>query len=711
MGASLFGDAYRDAPLADRMRPRSLDEFFGQAHLIGPGSLLRRAIQGDRLGSIILAGPPGSGKTTLARIIANTTSGRFCSLNAVLSGIPAIRDAIDAARASLDSEGRKTILFVDEVHRWNKAQQDALLPWVENGTVILIGATTENPYFEVNNALVSRSRVFQLKSLGEAELMEVARAALRDEERGYGKWQVEFEENALEHLVFVAGGDARSLLNALELAVETGAEPWPAPPGSTIRISLAVAEESIQKRAVLHDRDGDSHYDIASAFIKSIRGSDPDAALYWAARMVHGGEDPRFIFRRLLISAAEDVGLACPEAIGTVNACAQAYERVGMPEGQYHLAMAVLFLSTAPKSGSLSAYFDALKVVESGRGEVPAHLKSSTKTGMTEGQEYLYPHNYRGNWVAQQYLPESLQGRVFYKPGDQGYEAGIRELVLERRRLVLEKDDAVFSALREALPDILKPQNAESFLILGETDGALSHEILRLCPQGEHIIVAARGVSYEKLSASFEDYSPGQRPRLIAGEGKVIPGELEGAAKAGPISLIAYSLLKKMDAFMPILKDIAAGSQAAGSQAASRQVGQLPASRIIFIERAPSGMGVLPGLLGDGLDEALVEKFSMADRNFYEAMPGTEDELAAIIADIGLEAGESVKIEKSYERKISADEIEHWLSSASSYGKSMARHLNDDELAILRERLKERVSAKTVSWPFTWLFCSSQKEA
>ena len=351
-------------PLAARMRPRNLDEYIGQDHIVGKGRLLRRAIAADQLTSVIFYGPPGTGKTTLARVIANHTKSNFITLNAVLTGVADIRTAIKNADDFFKLYNRRTILFVDEVHRWNKAQQDALLPWVENGTIILIGATTENPFFEVNKALVSRSRVFQLKALTKEDLTKAAKMALTDVERGYGHWKVEFEKGALEHLVDTANGDARSLLNALELAVETTPEKWnpdgriPEPAyGSTIYISKETAEESIQKKVVLYDRDGDYHYDIISAFIKSLRGRDPDAAMYWLARMIRAGEDPHFIFRRMLISACEDTGLADPYALGVVTACADAFDRVGLPEGRYHLAHAALYLATAPKSNSSMAFF------------------------------------------------------------------------------------------------------------------------------------------------------------------------------------------------------------------------------------------------------------------------------------------------------------------------------------------------------------------
>ena len=323
-------------PLAARMRPRNLDEYIGQDHIVGKGRLLRRAIAADQLTSVIFYGPPGSGKTTLARVIANHTKSNFITLNAVLTGVADIRESIKNAEDYFNLYSRRTILFVDEVHRWNKSQQDALLPWVENGTIILVGATTENPFFEVNKALVSRSRVFQLKPLTKEDLTKAATMALQDKERGYGRWKVTFEEGALEHLIETANGDARSLLNALELAVETTPEKWAPdtnpcvpPENSEIFISKETCEESIQKKVVLYDRDGDYHYDIISAFIKSLRGRDPDAALYWMARMMSAGEDPHFIFRRMLISACEDTGLADPNALTVVQSCAAAFDRIG----------------------------------------------------------------------------------------------------------------------------------------------------------------------------------------------------------------------------------------------------------------------------------------------------------------------------------------------------------------------------------------------
>ncbi len=430
----------RSQPLAYRMRPRTLDEYIGQDHIVGPGRLLRRSIQADQLSSVIFYGPPGTGKTTLARVIANTTKSHFSTINAVLSGVKELREEIDAAKRRLDLYGTRTILFVDEVHRWNKSQQDALLPWVENGTFILIGATTENPFFEVNAALVSRSRIFQLKPLTSEDLTAIAWQAIRDKDRGYGKLDVSFEDGALEHLVDVASGDARSLLNALELAVVTTPRD-----GDKVYITKETAEESIQRKAVLYDKEGDYHFDVISAFIKSLRGSDPDASLYWLAKMVYAGEDPRFIFRRMLISACEDVGLADPNAIVVVQADFAAFNSVGMPEGRYHLAHAALYLATAPKSNSEMGFFDALRAVEqeAAAAEVPNHLRDASRDakGFGHGEGYMYPHAYQDHWVAQQYLPNELQGKVFYNVGSIGYEKNIADLVNRRREIQLESVD------------------------------------------------------------------------------------------------------------------------------------------------------------------------------------------------------------------------------------------------------------------------------
>jgi putative ATPase len=428
----------REAPLAARMRPRDLEEFVGQEHIIGPGKLLRRAIETDRLfSSIILWGPPGTGKTTLAYIIANRTRSHFETISAVLAGVADLRNLVAAARERRLLYGQRTIVLIDEIHRWNKAQQDALLPHVEDGTIILIGSTTENPYFEVIGPLVSRSRIFQLRPLTDEEIVGLLRRALADPERGYGGRPIEVTEEALWHLARVAGGDARTALNALELAVESTA---PDEQG-IIRIDLEIAQDSIQRRALRYDRAGDEHYDTISAFIKSVRGSDPDAALYWLAKMLYAGEDPKFIMRRLLILAAEDIGLADPQAIVVTAACARALEWCGLPEAQYHLAEATLYLATAPKANSVGAYWKALAEIEQhGARPVPLYLRDASRDGaaLGHGRDYRYPHAFPDHWVAQRYLPEGVEGGWF-QPGDQGYERIIRQRMEEIRRRLEEE--------------------------------------------------------------------------------------------------------------------------------------------------------------------------------------------------------------------------------------------------------------------------------
>jgi len=440
-----------EAPLAARMRPRTLEEFVGQEEIVGEGRLLRRAIEADRLfSSIILWGPPGTGKTTLAMVIANLTKSHFVTLSAVLDGKARLREVVNDGTERRKLYNVRTILFVDEIHRWNKAQQDALLPHVENGTVTLIGATTENPYFEVINPLVSRSRVFQLRSLEDSHVRAILEHALVDEERGLGQYTVNVKKDAFAHLIKVAGGDARNALNALELAVES----TPPDKKGTIQITLQIAQESIQRRAVLYDKDGDSHYDTISAFIKSVRGSDPDAALYWLAKMLYAGEDPRFILRRLIILAGEDIGLADPMGIVVANSAAQAFDYIGLPEGIYPIVEATLYLATAPKSNTAMSYFKAYQLIEEeGKTEVPDHLKDGTRDAeaLGHGKEYQYPHAESDHFLPQQYLPKEVLGTYFYQPSTQGYEQGVTDR-LERWREAQRK--ALGITETEDIPDL-----------------------------------------------------------------------------------------------------------------------------------------------------------------------------------------------------------------------------------------------------------------
>lgn len=427
-------EADEGAPLAARMRPRTLDEYTGQELVVGPGTLLRRAIENDRLTSAIFWGPPGSGKSTLASVIARTTRAAFEDYSAVTSGVADVRKVIDRARERKRKEGRKTILFVDEIHRWNKAQQDALLPHVEDGTIVLIGATTENPYFEVNAPLISRSRIFRFERLSDDDIRNVVIHAATDEERGIGRLKVEVASDALDHLVLISGGDARNALNALESAALAAV-----PDADGIRrVTLELAEEGAQTRALHYDKQGDEHYDTISAFIKSVRGSDPDAAVYWLAKMLLAGEDPKFIARRLVILASEDIGNADPMGLVVANAAAQAVMFIGMPEAQLTLSQATTYLASAPKSNaSMLAVVRAKEDIEArGPSPVPMHLRDSNYPGgkkMGHGAEYLYPHDYPDSFVEQVYAPEGARSGPYYEPTVNGEEAAIKAR-LERWR-------------------------------------------------------------------------------------------------------------------------------------------------------------------------------------------------------------------------------------------------------------------------------------
>ena len=673
-------DQINSQPLAYRMRPRTLDEYIGQEHIIGKGRLLRRAIQADLLSSVIFYGPPGTGKTTLARVIANTTKSHFSTLNAVLSGVKELRYEIDMARDRLAHFSQRTILFVDEVHRWNKSQQDALLPWVENGTIILIGATTENPFFEVNKALVSRSRVFQLKKLTDDNLREIALQAINDKERGYGKFDVEFEEGALEHLVNVSGGDARSLLNALELAVETTPEHYPPQPGSKIFITKDTAEESIQQKAVLYDKEGDYHFDVISAFIKSLRGSDPDAALYWLSRMVAAGEDPRFIFRRMLISACEDIGLADPNAIVVVEADAAAFDRIGLPEGRFHLAHAALYLATCPKSNSTLAFFDALSDVEKEKDtEVPNHLKDASRDGegFGHGEGYMYPHSYKDHWVAQQYLPTALQGKVYYKPSNMGYEGKIREEVLEKREAQLEavgdelfvenltftpKDRKRDKWIERAIGDranilltltkrlysgIDVPRHG-NVLVLNASHGLMLYPLMKKNPEGSSIAQVKTKDQKDVIDHFSLDLEEILRPQVYVSNPKDVFDILEDGIKFSVIS--GRNILSRLSEDKSILPLLTSFLDEKGS--------------IALMESIPS----LSSRLSDFVSASKVkEKMKEAEREIYSlSNPLTawgKKELEEAVKSLCGEA-EIEYIDVKEERSVTKEALESWWTNS-----------------------------------------------
>ena len=418
----------KESPLAARMRPATLDEVVGQKHILGKGTLLYRAIKADKLGSLIFYGPPGTGKTTLAKVIANTTSARFEQLNATVAGKKDMEQVVQAAKDALGMYGKKTILFIDEIHRFNKSQQDYLLPFVEDGTILLIGATTENPYFEVNGALISRSRIFELKPLEKEDIKVLLRRAVTDREKGMGTYRAVAEEDALDFLADIAGGDARAALNAIELGILTTERAE----DGLIHITLDVAQECIQKRAVRYDKGGDNHYDTISAFIKSMRGSDPDAAIYYLARMLYAGEDIKFIARRIMICAAEDVGNADPQALQVAVSASLAAERIGLPEAKIILSQAAAYVACAPKSNAAcEAIFAAEAAVkEKGIFQVPAHLQDKHYSGaekLGRGLDYKYAHDYPNHYVKQQYLPDGMEDAVFYRPSENGYEKKIGE--------------------------------------------------------------------------------------------------------------------------------------------------------------------------------------------------------------------------------------------------------------------------------------------
>ena len=417
----------KESPLASRMRPTTLDEVVGQEHIIGPGKLLYRAIKADKLGSVIFYGPPGTGKTTLARVIANTTSAEFTQLNATTAGKKDMEEVVKEAQQRIGMYGKKTILFVDEIHRFNKGQQDYLLPFVEDGTLVLIGATTENPYFEVNGALISRSIIFELKPLEKEDIEKLLERAVTDPVKGLGTYNVVLDADAKEFLADIAGGDARAALNAIELGVlstERQAD-------GKIHIDLETASECIQKRVVRYDKTGDQHYDTISAFIKSMRGSDPDAAVYYLAKMLYAGEDIKFIARRIMICASEDVGNADPMALTVAVSASQAVERIGMPEAQIILSQAVTYVATAPKSNAAcNAIFDAMASVKRTKTTVPSHLQDAHYKGaqkLGHGIGYKYAHNYPHHYVEQQYLPDEIVGEKFYVPSENGHEKEIKE--------------------------------------------------------------------------------------------------------------------------------------------------------------------------------------------------------------------------------------------------------------------------------------------
>ena len=644
----------------------------------------------------------------------------------MLSGVKDIREAIATAQEQKGMYGNNTILFVDEVHRFNKAQQDALLPWVENGTVILIGATTENPYFEVNKALVSRSRIFQLKSLQSQDLYQVIEQCISDPNRGYGALDIQLVPKAVDHLVNVANGDARALLNALELAVETTR-----PDGENcIRITLEVAEESIQRRAVRYDKEGDAHFDTISAFIKSVRGSDPDAALYWLARMIYAGEDPRYIFRRLVILASEDIGLGDPHAVSVVTSCANAFDRVGMPEGRYPLAQATLYLATAPKSNSTMAFFDALAAVEREQeDDVPLHLRdpSRDKHSFGHGQGYLYPHSYREHWVEQQYLPSSLQGRVFYQPSDQGYEADIRQQVERRREAQLA---ALVDGVGVALPEVLtfspKDPGAEQWLQrtlsqagerLGEVrdrlfalttierhhvilnlntrTGLLTWEAVRRVPEGG-VYAWVQNEAYAQAFLEQAERLPELRRPTVLTSGREI-GEVRFDRIIGRNVLMAKedkaAAVQKM---VPLLRPEGAIALAETIHCHTQRLYKL-------VDAASFSKRLYKDLVK--AEEAIYKDDADPMVNW------TEEDLLPLFAEAGFKA--EIQVEQtSTMLPITAKTLERWFSigrEKPSYGDRLSAVLSTKDIEKVRQVFTQQLQGKKVKWGGAIAFVTARR--
>lgn len=723
----------KESPLANRMRPRSLDEYVGQSHIVGPGRLLRRAIQADQLSSLIFYGPPGTGKTTLAMVIANSTESHFITINAVLAGVKQIREAIETALERRNLYGQRTTLFVDEVHRWNKAQQDALLPHVENGTIILIGATTENPYFEVNKSLVSRSRIFQLKPLTEEDLKAIARQALADEERGYGRLKIVLHEDALEHLVNVANGDARGVLSGLELAVTT----TPPDKEGVIHIDLAVAEESIQKRAVLYDKDGDAHYDTISAFVKSLRGSDPDAALYWMAKMVYAGEDPRFIFRRMAIFASEDVGMADPNAITVVISCWQSFERIGLPEGRFPLSHAALYLATAPKSNTTLAFFDALGVVEKEQeAEVPNPMRDGNRDseGFGHGKGYLYPHAYRDHWVAQQYLPTSLQGKMFYEPSDQGYEASIRAQVAQRREAqlaaMLESEDhrlelaeiltnsptdrrkeawlqrtiagqgELLSQVREALFEQAQLLRHHLVLDVEAGTGLLTWEAVRRAPEGGVWAISSDDKSGEALRQQAERLPEVERPSILIGQVE----ELDYLLRLRGEDELAFDRILGRNLYSRLGDDFTLSMETARKRLVDN-------GRLCFSQNIPQrGQRLYELVDWQEHTESFYNKVKMAEEAIYndlndDLVNWNEGMVQTGVAEAGFTQIDVTLLRLQQEQRIDSAQIDRWFSTKTSdngrlsYGQRLREEgLHKKEVTAVATLYRKQLLNQTVAW-------------
>lgn len=691
------------------MRPSTFDDVLGQTHLTAPGSLFRTSVESDHVTSIIFFGPPGTGKTTLARLIARYTHAQFQELNAVFSSVQHLRDIIKTAQEQHEYYNRSTIIFIDEIHRWNKAQQEALLPWIENGTITLIGATTQNPFFELTQALLSRLQLFELYPLEKEHLFKALERALNDTEHGYGTYTISIEQEAAQFLVNHAGYDVRVVYNALEWIVETYSLK------NTV-ITNAMVQAALQKKAILYDRDGDYHYDYASAFIKSIRGSDPDAALFWASSMLEGGEDPQFIFRRMLIAAAEDIGLADPAAIQIVTSCAEAFDRVGMPEGWYFISEAVLYCATAPKSNSCGAIFRARERVKSSNYTVPMELRDTSRDGsvLNHGSGYTYPHDYTGHWIPHSYMPRELFNNFFYTPSRIGFEKTrfidtmLRHtdvLISEDLKLSMIDAHAVTSAYAELVAQVAQHAPLADTLCITSNQGLL---FARLCS-----IVHEQAITHIILPESSYDLCTKMYFRDF--EQALLPAYT--TVPDGLFNLLLLEQKKNYETEVSAYYNPASFTEILGRFGANKipvaVIYGMPkhktyqegieiflklfthiSNHIIFIEPLPYQKGLIPTLFNDMLEEKQAKTLTAYDHEYF-----TAKETKYTFAPTGqYSCTHHTTCEAYAERLVTDTLLSQLLDPNTEYMRELPLSLTGELIAAAFSTMQN----KTVHWRYAW---------
>ena len=708
MKQSLFEASSSKKPLAERMRPGTFDDVLGQDHLTTHGSLFRTSVESDRVPSIVFFGPPGTGKTTLARLVAQYTHAHFRELNAVFSTVQDLRAIIKEAQELHQYHDRGTIIFIDEIHRWNKAQQEALLPWIENGTITLLGATTQNPFFELTQALLSRLQLFELYPLEKKHLFKALERALRDKKNGYGACNISIEHEAAQFLVQHAGCDVRVVYNALEWIVETYSLK------NTV-ITSAMVEMALQKKAILYDRDGEYHYDSASAFIKSIRGSDPDAALFWASSMLEGGEDPRFIFRRILIAAAEDIGLADPAAIQIVTSCAEAFDRVGMPEGWYFIAEAVLYCATAPKSNSCGAIFRARDLVKNSNYTVPMELRDTARDGaaLDHGSGYMYPHDYTGHWIPHSYMPRELFNNFLYTPSRIGFEkTRFMDTMLRHTDVIISEDlqltmidaHAVTSAYAELVNKVAQHAPFANTLCVTSNQGLLFARLCSIVHKQAitHIILPES--SYERCTkVYFRDFEQALMPVYTKLPDEVLHLMLLEHKKDFQADVSVYFTEPFFTSFCYSLGGnknpvIVYGvpkhkTYQEGIERFLKLFTHI-SDHIIYIEPLPYQKGLIPALLNDMLEEKQAETLLAYDHEYF-----TAKETQYTFAPTGqYSCTYHATCEAYAERLVTDTLISQLLDPETEYMRELP-------ISLTGEQITTALSAKqnkTVQWRYAW---------